>query len=98
MRIDDPARWPPQSGRLVLHQQEPTILVVGHDRRDRRFPGGARRSCNLPAISNCRNLRRATVAIFANRLTRNPFASDSVSAHSNVLITGGTGQERATSK
>lgn len=53
-----------------------------------RFPGGTRRSPNRPAISNCRNLRRATAEIFANRPTCSPFESASVSEHLNVLITG----------
>jgi hypothetical protein len=44
-------------------------------------------SSNRPAISSCRSLRRATAAMFENRLTGNPFASARVSAHLNVLIT-----------
>jgi hypothetical protein len=52
-----------------------------------RFPGGTRRSFSRPAISSCLSLRRATVAILANRRTCNPFESASVSAHLNVLIT-----------
>jgi hypothetical protein len=41
----------------------------------RRLPGGIRRSSNRPAISTCRSLRRATAAMFENRLTGIPFAS-----------------------
>ena len=52
-----------------------------------RLPGGTRKSFKRPAISNCRSLRRATDAIFANRLTGSPFDRDGVSAHLNVLIT-----------
>jgi len=52
-----------------------------------RFPGGTRRSLNRPAISNCRNLRRATAEMFANRPICVPLESACVSEHLNVLIT-----------
>jgi len=52
-----------------------------------RLPGGIRRSSNRAAISNWRSLRRAMVAIVANRLTRSPFERARVSSHLKLLIT-----------
>ena len=53
----------------------------------RRLTGGTLRSWSRSAISIWRSLRRATLATLANRLTRWPLASASVSAHLNDLTT-----------
>ena len=53
----------------------------------RRLPGGTLRSWSRSAISIWRSLRRATLAMLANRLTRRPLESASVSAHLNDSIT-----------